>query len=48
MSNKRAGVLVFFVGLTIMALSAIMGKVLQSQLFELGFFKASRAGRSNA
>ncbi len=36
MSNKRAGVLVFVVGLTIMALSAIMGKVLQSQLFELG------------
>ncbi len=36
MSNKRAGALVFFSGLTIMALSAIMGKVLQSQLFELG------------
>ncbi len=36
MSNKRAGVLVFFAGLTIMALSAIMGKVLQSQLYEVG------------
>ncbi len=36
MSDKRAGVLVFSAGLTIMALSAIMGKVLQSQLFELG------------
>jgi len=36
MSNKRAGVLVFFAGLAIMALSAIMGKVLQARLFELG------------
>ncbi len=36
MSNKRAGVLVFLVGLTIMALSAVMGKVLQTPLFELG------------
>lgn len=36
MSNKRAGVLVFFAGLTVMALSAVMGKVLQSRLFEVG------------
>ena len=36
MSNKRAGILVFLAGLTVMALSAIMGKVLQSRLFELG------------
>ena len=36
MSNRRAGVLVFLAGLTVMALSAIMGKVLQSRLFELG------------
>jgi hypothetical protein len=36
MPNKRAGVLVFFLGLTLMALSAIMGKVLQSRLFDVG------------
>jgi hypothetical protein len=36
MSNKRAGVLVFFAGLTVMTLSAVMGKVLQSRLFEVG------------
>ena len=36
MSNKRTGVLVFFAGLAVMALSAIMGKVLQARLFELG------------
>jgi hypothetical protein len=36
MSNRRAGILVFLAGLTVMALSAIMGKVLQSRLFELG------------
>lgn len=36
MANKRAGIPVFFVGLTVMALSAIMGKVLQSRLFEVG------------
>jgi len=36
MSNNRAGVLVFFAGLILMALSAIMGKVIQSQLSELG------------
>ncbi len=36
MSNKRAGILVFFAGLTVMALSAVMGKVLQSRLFEVG------------
>ena len=36
MSNSRAGVLVFFAGLTLMALSAVMGKVFQSQLNELG------------
>lgn len=36
MSNNRAGVLVFFVGLVVMVLSAIMGKIIQSQLTELG------------
>lgn len=36
MSNNRAGVLVFFTGLVLMALSAVMGKVVQSQLNELG------------
>lgn len=36
MSNSRAGVLIFFSGLILMALSAVMGKVLQPQLHELG------------
>lgn len=36
MSNNRAGVLIFFSGFLVMALSAVMGKVLQSQLYELG------------
>ena len=36
MSNNRVGVVVFASGLVVMILSAIMGKVLQSQLFELG------------
>jgi hypothetical protein len=36
MSNKRTGILVFIAGLIVMALSAIMGKVLQSQLYEVG------------
>ncbi len=36
MPNKRAGVLIFFLGLTLMALSAVMGKVLQSRLFDVG------------
>lgn len=36
MYNSRTGVLVFFVGLAVMALSAVMGKVLQAQLYELG------------
>lgn len=36
MSNNRAGVLVFFAGLILMALSAVMGKIVQSQLNELG------------
>ena len=36
MPNRRAGVLIFFVGLALMALSAVMGKVLQSRFFEVG------------
>jgi hypothetical protein len=36
MSNSRAGVVVFFSGLVVMGLSAIMGKVLRPQLYELG------------
>lgn len=36
MSNSRAGVLIFFAGLAVMALSAAMGNVLQSQLYEHG------------
>jgi len=36
MSNNRTGVLIFLVGLIVMALSAVMGKVVQSQLYELG------------
>jgi len=36
MSNNRAGVVVFFLGFAVMVLSAIMGKVIQSQLTELG------------
>lgn len=36
MSNSRAGVAVFFSGLAVMALSAVMGKILQSRLHELG------------
>jgi hypothetical protein len=36
MSNNRAGVLIFFFGLAVMALSAVMGKVMESQLYELG------------
>lgn len=36
MSNNRAGVLVFFAGLILMVLSTVMGKVMQSQLNELG------------
>lgn len=36
MSNSRAGVLVFFAGLLLMALSTVMGKVVQSQLGEIG------------
>ena len=36
MSNSRAGVLVFSSGFVVMALSAIMGKLLQPQLYDLG------------
>ncbi len=36
MSNSRVGVLVFFTGLAVMGLSAVMGKVLQPQLYDLG------------
>lgn len=36
MSNRRAGVLVFLSGFVVMALSAVMGKLLQSELHELG------------
>lgn len=36
MFNSRTGVLVFFVGLVVMVLSAIMGKIIQPQLTELG------------
>ena len=36
MSNNRAGVLVFFVGFVIMALSVVTGKVLQPQFYEHG------------
>ena len=37
MSNARSGVLIFFVGAAVMALSAAMGNVLQSELYALGF-----------
>jgi hypothetical protein len=36
MSNRRTGILVFLSGLVVMALSLIMGKVLQLRLHELG------------
>lgn len=36
MSNSRVGVLVFFVGFAVMALSAAMGNVLQAKLYEQG------------
>lgn len=36
MSNRRAGMFVFFFGFAAMALSAITGKVLQSRLHEIG------------
>ena len=36
MSNGRAGVLVFLAGFILMVLSAVMGKIVQSQLNELG------------
>jgi len=36
MSNNRTGVLIFFSGLVLMLVSAIMGKVVQSQLYEFG------------
>jgi hypothetical protein len=36
MSNSRAGVLIFFSGLAVMASSVVMGKILQSRLHELG------------
>lgn len=36
MSNNRAAVAVFFSGLAVMAVSVVMGEVLQSQLYELG------------
>lgn len=36
MSNSRGGVAVFFSGLAVMTVSVVMGKVLQSQLYELG------------
>ena len=37
MSNARSGVLIFFVGAALMALSAAMGNVLQAKLYALGF-----------
>ena len=43
MSNSRAGVLVFFAGLILMAASAVMGKVVQSQLAELGIAGVQQA-----
>lgn len=43
MSNSRVGVLVFFAGLVLMALSAVMGKVLQTQLADLGIDGLQRA-----
>lgn len=43
MSNNRAGVLVFFTGLFLMAVSAVMGKVIQSQLNELGIAGVQQA-----
>lgn len=36
MSNSRAGILIFLSGLVVMVVSAVMGKVLQSQLYEVG------------
>lgn len=36
MSNSRVGVLVFFVGVAVMALSAAMGNALQAKLYEQG------------
>jgi len=36
MSNSRAALLIFFVGLTVMALSAVMGNMLQARLYDLG------------
>lgn len=36
MANSRAGIFVFFTGLIIMAASAVMGKVLQSELYAIG------------
>jgi hypothetical protein len=36
MSNNRSGVLIFFSGFIVMVLSAVMGKLMQSQLYELG------------
>ena len=36
MSNNRAGVLIFFSGFILMVVSAVMGKIVQSQLNELG------------
>ena len=36
MANNRAGVLIFFTGLVVMAGSAVMGEVLQSELYAIG------------
>lgn len=36
MANSRAGIFVFFTGLIVMAASAVMGKVLQSELYAIG------------